>query len=118
MARSGPVGPDRSLRRLTDRVLTVVGWVVVASGVLTVVCAAVAAVSVYRAGLERIERDSAARTTVAGVLLDDATPVGAGPRRPVRISYTDQWGRPHVGQVPVSGRLVAGTPVRVEVDGD
>ena len=53
-------GPD-PLRRRTDRVLTVVGWVVVALAVLTAVCAGVAAATAYGAGLERIERDAPAR---------------------------------------------------------
>jgi hypothetical protein len=110
--------PEGFPRRWTDRLLVVVGWVVTALAVLTVVCAGVAAASAYRSGVDRIERDSAARTTVVGVLLDDATPVGSGPVRPVRVSYVDQVGRAHVGQVSVTGRLVAGTPVRVEVDGD
>jgi hypothetical protein len=33
------------------------------------------------------------------------------------VSYVDQVGRAQVGQVPVTGNLAAGTPVRVEVDG-
>lgn len=111
-------GPDRSLRRWTDRLLTVVGWVVVALAVLTVVTAGVTGVSAYRDGLDRIARDAAARTMVVGVLLDDATPVGPGPSRPVRVSYIDQSGRPHVARVPVTGRLLTGTSVRIEVDGD
>ena len=111
-------GPEPSLRRLTDRVLTLTGWVVTALGVLTLVCAGVAAASAYRGGLDRIERDAAARTTVVGTLLDDATPAVGEPARPVRISYVDPQGRARVGEVPVSARLVAGTPVRIEVDGD
>ena len=111
-------GPDRSLRRWTDRLLTVVGWLVVALSVLTVVSAGVAAASAYRGGLDRIARDAAARTMVVGTLLDDAAPVGSGPSRPVRVSYVDPSGRPHIGQVPVTGRLSVGTPVRIEVDGD
>ena len=111
-------GPEPSLRRLTDRVLTLTGWVVTALGVLTLVCAGMAAASAYRGGLDRIERDAAGRTTVVGTLLDDATPVVGEPPRPVRVEYVDQQGRPHVGQVSVNGRLVAGTPVRIEVDGD
>jgi hypothetical protein len=110
-------GPDRSLRRRTDRLLTVVGWVVVALAVLTVVSAGVAAASAYRDGLDRIARDAAARTMVTGVLLDGAAPVGPGPSRPVRVSYVDQAGRTRVGQVSVTG-LAAGTSVRIEVDGD
>jgi hypothetical protein len=116
MAQGLPLGPGPSLRRTTDQVLTVVGWVVVALAVLTVVCAGVAAASAYRAGLERIERDAAARTTVTGVLLDDAA--RGVPTRPVRVSYADQQGRPQIGQVSATGRLTAGTPVRIEVDGD
>jgi hypothetical protein len=111
-------GPDRSLRRWTDRLLTVVGWVVVALAVLTVVCAGAAAASAYRDGLDRIARDAAARTMVVGVLLDDATPVSSDPSRPVRVNYVDQAGRPRIGQVPVTGRLAAGTSVRIEIDGD
>jgi len=111
-------GPDRSLRRWTDRLLTVVGWVVVALAVLTVVSAGAAAASAYRDGLDRIARDAAARTMVVGVLLDDAAPVSSGPSRPVRVNYVDQTGRPRVGQVPVTGRLAAGTSVRIEIDGD
>jgi hypothetical protein len=111
-------GPDRSLRRWTDRLLTVVGWLVVALSVLTVVSAGVAAASAYRGGLDRIAHDAAARTMVVGTLLDDAGPVGSGPSRPVRVSYVDPSGRPHIGLVPVTGRLSAGTPVRIEVDGD
>jgi len=84
-------GPDRSLRRRTDRLLTVVGWVVVALAVLTVVSAGVAAASAYRDG--------------------------RGPSRPVRVSYVDQAGRARVGQVSVTG-LAAGTSVRIQVDGD
>lgn len=116
MAQAVPVGPGPSLRRPTDQLLTLVGWVVIALAVLTVVCAGVTAVSAYRAGLERIERDAAARTTVAGVLLDDAA--RGGPARPVRVSYADQQGRAQVGQVWATGRLTAGTPVRIEVDGN
>jgi hypothetical protein len=112
-------GPDRSLRRWTDRLQTVVGWAVVVAAVLTLACAGMSGASAYRAGLDRIQRDVAARTTIVGVLLDDAAPApGAGPARPVRVSYVDLQGRARVGQVPVTGNLMAGTPVRVEVDGD
>lgn len=110
-------GPDRSLRRWTDRLRIVVGWLVVAAAVLVMVWAGVAAAAAYRGGLDRIARDAAARTTVVGVLLDDAVPADAGPVRPSRVSYVDSHGRARVGTVPVNGRLVAGTPVRVEVDG-
>src|SRR5690242_8166526 len=110
-------GPDRSLRRRTDRMLTVVGWLILAAALLTLAWAILAASSAYRAGLDRIQRDAATRTMVVGVLLDDAAPVEAGPGRPVRVSYVDAVGRTHLGHVSVSGRLPAGTPVRVEVDG-
>ena len=110
--------PDRPLRRLTDRVQRAAGWVLVLAGLVTLLVAALTAASAYRDGLDRVQHDAAARTTVVGVLLDDASPVGAGTQRPVRVSYVDLAGRAHVGQVPVTGRLLAGTPVRVEVDGD
>jgi len=113
----GPV-PDRPPRRRTDRVQSAVGWMLVLASLITLVSAAVGARSAYRDGLDRMQRDAAARTTVVAVLLDDAAPVGSGPERPVRVSYVDPMGRPHIGQVPVTGRLLAGTPVRVEVDGD
>jgi hypothetical protein len=113
----GPA-PDRPLRRRTDRVQTAAGWLLVLASLLTIVIAAVGAASAYRDGLDRMQRDAAARTTVVAVLLDDAAPVGSGPARPTRVTYVDPMGRPHVGQVPVTGRLLAGTPVRVEVDGD
>jgi hypothetical protein len=113
--------PDRAVdnlpRRRTERVQCVIGWTILLAGVLTLVAAFLASSSAYRAGLQRIEQDADARTTVVGVLLDDAPPVGSGPSRPTRVSYVDQIGRPQIGQVPVTGNLVAGTPVRVEVDG-
>ena len=111
-------GPDRSLRRWTDRLLTVVGWVVVALAVLTVVSAGAAATSAYRDGLDRIARDAAARTMVVGVLLDDAAPVGPGPSRPVRVSYVDPSGLFSNNLSSAYDRLVAGTTVRIEIDGD
>ena len=110
--------PLGSLLRPSDRVRTVVGWALIVAAVCLAVGAGVAAASAYRDGLDRIQRDAAARTMVVGVLLDDATPVGSGPGRPVRVSYVDAVGRPHVGQVPMTGFLPVGTPVRVEVDGD
>jgi hypothetical protein len=110
--------PGGSLRRRTDRLRCAAGWVLVLAAVCTLVVAGVAAASAYRQGIDRIQRDVAARTTVAGVLLDDAAPVGTGPVRPVRVSYVDRAGHPQIGQVPVTGRLLAGTPVRVEVDGN
>lgn len=110
--------PAPPLRRRTDRLQSAAGWLLLLASLLTLVIAAVSASSAYRDGLDRMQRDVAARSTVVGVLLDDASPVGAGPERPVRVSYVDQTGRPHIGQVPVTGRLLAGTPVRVEVDGD
>ena len=110
--------PDRPLRRRTDRVQSAAGWLLVLASLITLVIAAVGAMSAYRNGLDRVQRDAAARSTVVAVLLDDAAPVGSGPERPVGVSYVDRMGHPHVGQVPVTGRLVAGTPVRVEVDGD
>jgi hypothetical protein len=111
--------PDRSgLRRRTDRFQSVVGWVLIAAALCTLAGAGVAAVSAYDGGLARIKHDAATRETVVAVLLDDATAVASGPTRPVRISYVDQAGRPQIGQVPIAGRLLAGTPVRVEVDGD
>jgi len=109
---------DRLARRPSDQVQRVVGWMLVLAGVLTVVLAVIAGSSAFDAGLDRIKQDAAARTTVVGVLLDDAPPIGPGPSRPTRVSYVDQTGRPQVGQVPVTGNLIAGTPVRVEVDGD
>jgi hypothetical protein len=113
--------PDRPAgrlpRRRTERVQRAIGWAIVLAGVLTVVAAVLLSSSAYRAGLERIEQDAAARTTVVGVLLDDAPPVGSGPSRPTRVSFVDQFGRPQIGQVPVTGSLGAGTAVRVEVDG-
>jgi hypothetical protein len=107
-----------SLRRRSDRLRTVVGWILAAATLCLVATACFAALSAYRDGLDRIQRDAAARTTVVGVLLDDAAPAGSDPGRPVRVRYVDSLGRPHVGQVPVNGRLLAGTPVRVEIDGD
>ncbi len=109
---------DRLPRRRAERVQRAVGWMLVLAGVLTLVAAAFASSSAYRAGLERIRQDAATRTTVVGVLLDDAPPVGSGPDRFVRVSYVDQTGRSQVGQVPVTGNLTVGTPVRVEVDGN
>jgi hypothetical protein len=114
-----PNVPDRStLRRRTDRFQSVVGWVLIAAALCAMVGAGVAAMSAYAGGLARIQHDAATRATVVAVLLDDATAVASGPTRPVRISYVDTAGRPQVGQVPIAGRLLAGTPVRVEVDGD
>lgn len=110
-----PVG--RPPRRRTECIQCAIGWALLLAGVLTLVAAYLVSSSAYRAGLERIEQDAAARTTVVGVLLDDAPPVGSGPSRPTRVSYVDQTGRPQVGQVAVTGNLVVGTPVRVEVDG-
>ena len=107
---------DRLPRRWSERVQCAIGWMLLVAGLVTVVVAAFTASSAYRAGLERIKTDASARTTVVGVLLDDAPPVGSGPSRPTPVSYVDQVGRAQVGQVPVTG-LVAGTPVRVEVDG-
>jgi hypothetical protein len=107
---------DRLPRRRSERVQCAIGWMLLIAGLVTVVVAAFTASAAYRAGLERIKTDAAARTTVVGVLLDDAPPVGSGPSRPTRVSYVDQVGRAQVGQVPVTG-LTAGTPVRVEVDG-
>jgi hypothetical protein len=118
MARCSGDGSEWSLRRWTDRVRLVVGWVLLVGVVPLVVGAGVAASSAYRAGLDRIAQDAAARTTVVGVLLDDAAPAGAAPVRPSRVSYVDARGRAHVGEVPVTGRLAAGTAVRFEVDGD
>ena len=113
--------PDRPVdqlpRRRTERVQCAVGWTLLLAGVLTLVAAFLASSSAYRAGLERIEQDADARTTVVGVLLEDAPPIGSGPGRPIRVSYVDQVGRPQIGQIPVTGNLVAGTAVRVEVDG-
>jgi len=109
--------PDRPLRRPIDRLQCAAGWIVIAAAVFTVIAAAFSATSAYRAGLDRMTLDAATRTTVVGILLDDAAPVGAGPGRPVRVSYIDPEGRAHVGRVPVTGRLLAGTSVRVEVDG-
>jgi hypothetical protein len=109
---------DRLPRRRSDQVQRVVGWLLVLAGLLTVVLAVVAASAAYDAGLDRIKQDAATRTTVVGVLLDDAPPIGPGPSRPTRVSYVDQTGRPQVGQVPVTGNLIAGTPVRVEVNGN
>lgn len=116
MAQHGPGDVDRSLRRRTDRLQSAVGWVLLAAAVVVAVCAGLAATSAYRAGLDRIQRDAATRTTVVGTLLDAAAPVGSGPERPVRVSYVDPQGRARVGQVPVSGPMDAGTAVRVEVD--
>lgn len=108
---------DRLPRRRSERVQSAIGWMLLLAGVVTVIVAAFTAASAYRAGLERIKTDAAARTSVVGVLLDDAPPIGPGPSRPTRVSYVDQVGRAQVGQVPATGNLAAGTPVRVEVDG-
>ncbi len=108
---------DRPPRRRSERVQCAIGWMLLVAGLVTVVVAAFTAAAAYRAGLERIKADAAARTTVVGVLLDDAPPLGSGPSRPTRVSYVDQVGRTLVGQVPMTGNLAAGTPVRVEVDG-
>lgn len=117
MSKHGSDPSDGSLRRRTDRLRTAVGWLLVVTAVFMVACAGAAATSAYRSGLDRIERDAAARTMVVGMLLDDATPAGAGPAQPARISYVDPHGRARVGQLSVFGPLRAGTPVRVEVDG-
>jgi len=113
--------PDRPVgrlpRRRTERAQCAIGWMLLLAGVLTIVAAVLLSSSAYRAGLQRVEDDAAARTTVVGVLLDDAPPVGSGPSRPTRVSYVDQFNKPQVGQVPMTGSLTAGTPVRVEVDG-
>jgi hypothetical protein len=116
MSQNVPGRPD--LRRTTDRLQSVIGWVLLAATVCTLIGACGSAVSAYRNGLARIQHDAATRATVVGVLLDDADAAASGPARPVRISYVDPAGRPHVGQLPISGRLLSGTHVRVEVDGD
>ena len=108
---------DRLPRRRSERVQCAIGWMLLIAGLVTVVVAAFTAASAYRSGLERMKADAAARTTVVGVLLDDAPPISSGPSRPTRVSYVDQVGRAQVGQVPVTGNLTAGTPVRVAVDG-
>ena len=111
--------PDRStLRRPTDRLQSVIGRVLLAVALCTLIGAVGATGSAYRNGLVRVQHDAATRATVVGVLLDDADAAASGPARPVRISYVDPSGRPHIGQLPISGRLLTGTPVRVEVDGD
>src|SRR3954454_1109161 len=109
---------DRLPRRRSDQVQRVVGWLLVLAGLLTVVLAVVAASAAYDAGLDRIKHDAATRTTVVGVLLDDAPPIGPGPSRPTRVSYVDQTGRPQVLKVPVTHNLIAGTRVRGEVNAD
>src|SRR5919112_128140 len=109
---------DRLPRRRSDQVQRVVGWLLVLAGLLTVVLAVLTASAAYDAGLDRIKQDAATRTTVVGLLLDAPPPIGPGPSRPTRVSYVDQAGRPQVGQVPVTGNLIAGTPVRVEVNGN
>jgi hypothetical protein len=91
--------------------------VIVVGVLLMVAWAALAALAAYHAGLDRMARDAASRAVVVGVLLDDAAPTEAAVR-PVRVSYVDPSGRTHLGRVSVFGRLPAGTPVRVEVDGD
>jgi hypothetical protein len=108
---------DRGLRRRTDRLQCVVGWFILAATLCTLVGAGLAAAATYRDGLDRIQQDAAARTSVTGVLLDDALPADPGSGLPVRISYADQAGRAHVVQMVVTGRMLAGTPVRIEVDG-
>ena len=118
MSQRFPDRPSARLpRRRTDCTQCAIGWILLLAGVLTFVAAALVSSSAYRAGLDRIERDAAARTTVVGVLLDDAPPVGSGPSRPTRVSYVDQTGRAQIGQIAVTGNLTTGTPVRVEVDG-
>src|SRR3954471_16713279 len=69
---------DRLPRRRSDQVQRVVGWLLVLAGLLTVVLAVAAASGAYAGGLDRIKQDAATRTTVAGVLLDDAPPIGPG----------------------------------------
>jgi hypothetical protein len=119
MSQRFPDDPvDRLPRRRSDCVQCVIGWILLFAGMLTFVAAYLVSSSAYQAGLDRIEQDAATRTTVVGVLLDDAPPVGSGPSRPTRVSYVDQTGRPQVGQIAVTGNLVVGTPVRVEVDGN
>ena len=73
---------DRPPRRRSEQVQCAIGWMLLVAGLVTVVVAAFTAASAYRAGLERIKADAAARTTVVGVLLDDAPPLGSGPSRP------------------------------------
>ena len=108
----------RSIRRRTDRVRSGSGWAVLLAGLITLVLAAVAGQSAYDDGLARIERDAAARATVVGTLLDDATSARTEPATRARVSYVDPAGRPQIGEITVTGRLPPGTPVRVEVDGD
>ena len=108
---------DRLPRRRSECIQCAIGWTILFAGVLTFVAAFMVSSWAYQAGLDRIAHDAAARTTVVGVLLDDAPPVGSGPSRPTRVSYVDQTGRTQVGQIAVTGNLEVGTPVRVEVDG-
>ena len=108
----------RSIRRRTDRVRSGAGWAVLLAGLITLVLAVVAGQSAYDDGLARIERDAAARATVVGTLLDDARSARTEPATRARVSYVDPAGRPQIGEITVTGRLPAGTPVRVEVDGD
>ena len=112
--------PDRPVgrlpRRRTERAQCAIGWMLLLAGVLTIVAAVLLSSSAYRAGLQRVEDDAAARTTVVGVLLDDAPPVGSGPSRPTRVSYVDQMGRPQVGRLgpePTGGASSSSTPTTV-----
>jgi hypothetical protein len=111
-----PYVPERPLLHPAARLRRAVGWLAVLGALSVLLGAVVAARAAYADGLDRVARETATRTTVVATLLEDVDAAAVGPPAPVRVRYLDPAGHPRVGQIEITGRLRAGTPVRVEAD--
>jgi hypothetical protein len=113
--------PERLPRRGTDRAEDVVAWVLTAAALVLIVVAGVTGIAVHGQEAERVLLESASRTQVRAVLLEDA-PVVSGEYRDRGITvraeagWTNRDGTQRTGEVIVRRSASAGETVDVWED--
>ncbi|OLT13725.1 hypothetical protein BJF78_21255 [Pseudonocardia sp. CNS-139] len=110
----------RPPRRVTDVVEDVVAWVLTGAVLMVVAAAVLAGTTVHAQAAEQAREESAGRTAVRGVLLEDvpATSLDDGYQPPVDagVRWTGPDGASRTGVVEVSGPAPAGSAATVWLD--
>lgn len=115
-----PHPQERLPRRGTDRVEHIAAWLVGAAALVLLVVAVVSGVAVHGAEAEQALFETATRTRVTAVLLEDVQVVpgehGASRTARAMAGWTDPDGTASTGQVTVRSTVRAGDKVEIWID--
>jgi hypothetical protein len=106
--------------RWTDRVEDVAAWVLLAAGLLVIVCGGVFGVGVYDRMVHQGQAEAVDRTPASATLRDSVPTIAyaeaTGPPVDVHATWKDRWGTRHTGLVTAPQGLNAGSTVPIWID--